>query len=466
MSDETKDESAGEPTVGVAGERRIPEQAAHGINFAKLAWGIVLVALAIRIAAILTLGDPTGFYRAERGGGLEWDWGYEQGNVAQAVARGDGFAHPFPVESGATAWAAPVYPLLLGGMIKAFGGITVGVAWCLALLQSAASALTCFFLFRLGRDLYSKQAGLAAALLWAVHPMAIYLPVALVWDSTIVALSITWFLSSMIERGRTAPLGSVAKLGVGLGAAMLVNPAPLALVPMFAWFYLRPRPGRLRFDTSGIPRIATLLVFAVLTVSPWVVRNMTVLGTPQIRSNLGVEVFVGNNDGAFGPFNGRIHPAYNEGEMDRYLEMGEVAYSKDSMRRGAEWIREHPARFARLSVERFQRFWIGPNPSSPLILGTGFVQERDMMGWLKWATHALLGVLAIVGMLTWKGRPGSRTVMRGVLLLFPLVYYVTHVFERYRFPIEPIVTLAAAVLVLRLVFGAGSAIARPDRRAM
>ena len=272
-----------------------------------------------------------------------------------------------------------------------------------------AASLTCYALWRLGRDLYSQWAGLAAALLWAGHPMAVYLPIALVWDSTLVALTMTWFLAAMLERGRCAPYGAVARLGVLLGLTLLVNPAPLALVPMLCVYYLRRRGSGLRLQPRGVQRLAILLGTAALIVSPWAVRNAAVLGTPQIRSNLGVEVFVGNNDGAIGLFNGRIHPAYNEAEMQRYRELGEVAYSKDSLERGLDWIEQ--------------------------------------------GTHALMGLLAITSMIVWRGRPGSRTVMRGALFLFPLVYYVTHVFERYRFPIEPLVTLAAAVLLLRLSFG-------------
>lgn len=425
---------------------------------------IVLFAFIVRMLAVYVLGDPLGVYRVMRGGGLEWDWGYEQAAVAQSVAEGIGFADPFQQGTGATAWAAPFYPLLLGILIKLFGGITPGVAWVLCLIQSAVASIVCFWLWRLGRDLYSTRAGIVAALLWAVHPMAIYLPVALVWDSTFVALTLTWFLASMLEKGRTARPAQAARLGGLLGFTLLVNPAPLALIPVLAWYYLKPRFGRLSCQWGGLRQLSMVLGVALAVVSPWVIRNMVVLGTPQIRSNLGVEVFVGNNDGAFGPFNGRIHPAYEESEMQRYRELGEVAYSKEALERGIQWIEEHPKRFASLTLTRFQLFWLGPDPTKPLVLGTGFVQERDWMGWLKWLTHAVMGALAFLGMLTWKGRPGSRTVMRGALMLFPLVYYVTHVFERYRFPIEPLITLSAAVFLMRLIFGPDSKMARPDRR--
>lgn len=441
------------------GERR------PAVRASRAAVAISILAFALRLGAIFALGDVLGFHAASRGGGLEWSFGYEQAAVAQSVAEGVGFADPFQKDTGATAWVAPAYPLILGGLIRLFGGLTVGVAWCLAILQLLAASLTCYYLWRLGRALHSHRAGLLAALFWALHPMAIYLPVALVWDSTLVALSITWFLTSMLERGPSASSRSVALLGLGFGLSLFVNPAPLALVPVIAWHYLQPRFKARRIETGGIRRVAILLGVALCSVSPWLVRNYAALGTPQIRSNLGVELFVGNNDGAIGPFNGRMHPAYNGEELAKYKELGEVAYAKDAGSRAVQWMREHPSRFLRLCLVRFQLFWLGPNPGDPIKLGTGLTRERDAMGWVKWLTHFGFGLLALAGAVTWKGRPGSRGVMRGTLFLFPLVYYVTHVFERYRFPIEPMVTLAAAVLVLRLVLGANSLVASSDQRA-
>lgn len=416
----------------------------------RLAMAAVLLAVVARLGALAVLDmDPLRVHHVARGGGLEWDWGYEQASVAQAIARGDGFADPFPYPTGPTAWAAPAYPLILGGLIHLFGGITPGVAWCMAALQILCASLTCWFLFRLGRGLHSPELGLGAAFLWALHPLAIYWPVQLVWDSTLVAMAITWLLASLVEQGDRPGGRSLALLGVGLGLTLLVNPAPLALAPLIVWRYVRADPG-----VGGLRRAAVVLAVGALVAAPWWGRNAVVLGTPQIRSNLGVEVFVGNNDGARGPFNGRIHPAYHEAEKARFLELGEVAYARDAMQRGLEWIERHPGRFGRLTLERFQRFWFGPDPTQGIVLGTGYEQRRDWMGWIKWLAHAAVGLFALAGLVTWRGRPGSAAVVGGVLLLFPLVYYVTHVFERYRFPIEPVATLLTASFLLRLALGA------------
>ncbi len=413
---------------------------------------ITFAAFCIRAGMIELVGDATNFRVAEKNPrDLIWEWGYEQGAISQSVADGDGFRDPFNKESGPTAWAAPLYPMLVAALLKITSGPAWSTALTLALLQALSAALTCVFLFRLGRALHSATLGLLTAGAWALHPMAAYLPVALVWDSTFVALGITWFLANLAEAGRAPSTATSVKLGARFGALLLVNPAPLALVPMIGGYLCLRAPLAASIRASIKPLIAFALTAAAIT-APWTIRNAVVLGSPNIRTNLGVEFFVGNNDGATGPFNGHLHPAYNADEFARYQELGEVAYSADCRDRAAAWARANPGRFARLTAERFQRFWVGPDPRAKVFLGMGNEHKRDWQGWIKYAAHALAGVLGILGCLLWRSPvAGSAWIPRGTLLLFPAVYYLTHVFERYRFPIEPIVTLAAAAVIMRLI---------------
>ena len=43
-------------------------------------WAMLVVALALRVAALVALGDPCGISGKE----TSWDWGYEQAAIAQA----------------------------------------------------------------------------------------------------------------------------------------------------------------------------------------------------------------------------------------------------------------------------------------------------------------------------------------------------------------------------------------------
>ena len=58
-----------------------------------------------------------------------FQFGWEMGRIARALATGYGFADPFNGHSGPTAWTPPLYPLLLGGVFKVFGVYTLLSAW-------------------------------------------------------------------------------------------------------------------------------------------------------------------------------------------------------------------------------------------------------------------------------------------------------------------------------------------------
>ena len=49
---------------------------------------------------------------------------FEPGNIAASIVSGGGYASPFRVPSGPTAWMAPVYPLLLARVFRIFGAYT------------------------------------------------------------------------------------------------------------------------------------------------------------------------------------------------------------------------------------------------------------------------------------------------------------------------------------------------------
>ena len=420
----------------------VPDAASESRNSppGREVWVVFCVALAVRIVALWVLDDP-----CEIGGKeTSWDWGYEQAAVAQSLARGDGLADPFARGTGPTAWCAPAYPALLALLIELFGGIDRSMATALALLQSVLAAATCVALWRLGERSGGRRLGRPPGWAWALHPAAIYYAVNLAWDSTLSAFGVTCYLAALVASGPRASVARSAALGLGFGALMLINPAPVALLPVVLGYACLARASR-----GEAARVAVaFLAGASLTAGPWMLRNRIRVGSLGIRSNLGVELRVGNTDRAEGRFDGPTHPAYDPAEFARYVELGEHAYSSDSLRRFRAWVAEHPGRFVRLCGVRVQRFWVGPNPFEEERLGSGERRRRDWMGWVEWLGHAGGGLLAVLGALLYRGPPALALLLRGTLLLFPLVYYVTHVFERYRFPIEPVVVLLAAYVVL------------------
>ena len=139
---------------------------------------------------------------------------------------------------GATEHAAatafyPLYPLLLGGLGRAFGGHYVVAG----LVLSLACCLGSFLLLqRLAETWLGADGARRAVLYLALFPMALFLG-AVYSESLALLLSLAAFL--LAERGRFAWAGTAA------GLALLTRPVGVALLPALALIAWRaPRRGR------------------------------------------------------------------------------------------------------------------------------------------------------------------------------------------------------------------------------
>ncbi|MAE45703.1 MAG: hypothetical protein CMJ86_02315 [Planctomycetes bacterium] len=403
--------------------------------------GLVILALVIRLGVMVVLGLPPALEPDP-----EWSWAYEQGAVAQALLRGDGYSDAFASATGPSAWSGPIQPLFLAAAIHLADGINRNTQMLVAVLEALISALIILPLLRLGEGLERPRIGLLAAGLWAVHPLAAYRCVSSPWDGPLVGLLLISFLASLAHAGRGAELKSLVKPGVLLGLAALVNPAALALVPAVAVFLIPRRSLR-----SAAGALGVLLGTALAVLSPWVIRNALVLGSPALKMNLGVELFVGNNDAVNGNFNPEFHPSISAHELGLYRELGEQSYGDECMVRARKWIANHPRRFAELCLRRMRIYWLGPSPFEAVMLSHGASKTRDWQGWMKWALHFGMGLLGLIGGLLYRDRRGGFWLIAGSMGLYPVVYYTTHVIERYRSPLEPLVTFAVAALAIRVI---------------
>ncbi len=405
------------------------------------------VALFLRLGAMLASGFA---HRVDHGA---WGFGYEAACIADSLHAGHGFAGPWTraevpwnLGSGATAWLSPAYPGFVALLMNVFGGLVPGTAFALFFVQSIVGAFTCVAVVGLGRALNAERAGLVAGWVLAVFPAAVWNASAVVWDTTFVACAIVLFMWGAFVCAR----GSMRKwgwFGAGFGLLLMLNPAPLALLPaalLPAW--LQRQSVRV-FGRN----VALFALMAFVVVLPWMLRNQRRLGSFSMRTNLGVELMVGNNDDANGRFQISHHPSNSGAEFVRYRELGEVKYAAWAMQEARGWIAEHPGRFVGLCVRRFVFFWIGEDPiTDPRTDESGRRAITDVGTWIKFVAFALTGVLGVFGAVRWARRDLAGRVLLLAFFLFPLMYCVTHVLERYRFPIEPLLVLAAVWGILDL----------------
>ena len=119
----------------------------------------------------------------------------------------------------------PLFALLLSALGLPFGGSEATFPMMALLVSAAADAITAFLLIRMGRQLGSTAAGVATALIWAIHPWSVTFAIGGMETSLFVALlSATFYLHLTGQ--------PILAAGTG-GLALLTRPdALIFLVPI------------------------------------------------------------------------------------------------------------------------------------------------------------------------------------------------------------------------------------------
>ncbi|MCK6446385.1 MAG: hypothetical protein L6Q99_08350 [Planctomycetes bacterium] len=404
---------------------------------------LFVAALVLRLAVLFVLDSPR---LAERGD--PWAWGHETACLAESLRHGESYGDPWGKGTGPSTWLTPPYPAFTALCLELGGGVNRTSATLFFVGQSLLSAATCTLLVALGFALGRPAVGRLAGWLFAVYPPSIWNAIDTVWDTTAVAFGVTLFVWLFVRAVHAHSVTRVSLAGLAFGGLLFLNPAPASLVAacaIAAWFAW---PERTKLLRAGVG----FAVLAALVVMPWMLRNARVLGTPGLRANLGVELRLGNNDTSTGrPVPFRYHPSHVPEELELYRQLGEKAYADDCMRRANAWIAEHPGDFALLCLRRVQYFWLGDPPLFDERRAADIDARSDWKAWVKFLAFSLAGIGAWIALCLLDLPRPWKAFFWVALLLYGLPYFVTHVSERYRFPIDPLVVWLDAWLVWRML---------------
>jgi hypothetical protein len=368
----------------------------------------------------------------------------ETGNIAMALATGRGYSSPMRSDTGATAWLAPVYPLMVAGIFCVLGVFTLHAFYAAAALNIIFSATTCVPIYFAGRRIAGIGAASVAAWLWAVFPNAIVIPFQWIWDTSLTALLAATILWATLALAESRRMRDWCAYGFLWGFTLLTNPAlGVALPFLLGWTVYRERREVGGSGASGrIARPATALGIAILCCIPWTVRNYAQFHRfIPLRSNFPFELWIGNNevfDDRSPNVNARV-TRYEEAR--RYGQLGETAFMKEKWKLASEFMRTHKRLEVRLTRWRFMSFWVGSfRPVEDF--------ENADSGWIR-AIFALNLVTAIGGaigiVILWRKRSTYAFPAAVFIVVVPLVYYVTHASLRYRHPIDPILLMLTAI---------------------
>lgn len=403
---------------------------------------MVVVALLLRILIILCFHTYELQTRVvtNQPSGPHFAFGFETGSIAGSLARGEGFSSPFGVSTGATAWIAPVYPLMCAAIFKVFGIYTTASAVVILSLNSIFAALTCVPIYLIAKHVFNSRVATLSGWTWAVCVFFMRWPTTWIWEVSLSALLLSILI--LLTFSAVAQEGSISsiKLGGVWGLVAITNPSLLGVLPFSLCWLAAQRHRALRNWFK--PVFLTLAVAFAVTI-PWLARNWIVMGKPLfIRDNFGFELYLGNYHGSNGlGFMGK-HPTKNKNQLQFYSQLGELGYVKHFQHEALNFVKDYPEEFSILTLKRIVSFWDG-----------GELNYESYVYW-RWKSWEML-VLAVptaFGLLLAMGRNKNTGagLLSVVVLLYPLPYYFAYPQERYRHAIEPEMLIVSCFLACAL----------------
>jgi 4-amino-4-deoxy-L-arabinose transferase-like glycosyltransferase len=369
--------------------------------------------------------------------------GLEAHLVAASLAAGKGFFGPYPRYQALTAWVAPVYPFLWAIGEKLFHlnfyrSTVFGQA-----MHCVFSAATCWPIFAIGKRVFSRSIGLASAWLWVSLPYAVLLPLEWTWDQSLSALLLASIVVMTLVLRESGSSLSMTGYGLLWAFAALTNPTLCILLPfLLGWMMVRPRQAA-RLSLASAAKIIFIFILALV---PWTVRNYYVLdGLVFVKSNAGLEFWLGNNPAVREIYSAERHPLNDREELISLILNGEPNYNREKQRQAIAFIETHPRVFLRNVFERFEDTWSATYDSrvEPWILTLHF-SRMDVWFCL------VFSILSFVGMiLALRANWQDVLPLAMCVLLLPMPYYLTHTALRYRHPIDPFMTIFTVYAISR-----------------
>jgi hypothetical protein len=327
-------------------------------------WLVALAAVAPRLAVLL----------------------HERGRILTAFTdKSDDFAQTFVhhgtfgfIPGEPSAYTQPLYGFFLIPIYWIFGRDW----WAVGSAQILVATATAFLVYAIGARVVSRRAGTIAAILATLNPYLVWHDVHLnreVLDQLVAAALI---LCTLVAADRRSMRWATAAGLVG-GLAALGN-VRLLFIPLVVAAYLVIRNG-----WSWAP--VAVVVAAVLTLTPWVVRNKVEVGCFAITTD-GRALWKANNDQTYdllakGKWIDDVkdppgHPFPNPEEArDIYSQSGKTIHVDECgnqayyQHKAWRFVRDHPGEKAKLSAQAVRMEWDPRTTASATDSGHGAIRS-------------------------------------------------------------------------------------------
>jgi 4-amino-4-deoxy-L-arabinose transferase-like glycosyltransferase len=362
---------------------------------------ILTAAVAARIGARLPVGDAD-----------YWHNNYRVFYAAaQHLVAGGGFC----VETRCS--RPPIYVAFLA--LTIFAGKSY---LAVVLPQALIGAGTALCAYLIGRDVFNARTGLIAATLTAFHPYYVMHDTAL-QDTAMATFALALSVWLLLRARRDNRNRDWALAGAALGAAVLVR---VALAPTVAaaivWILVWGRRGSFgeRLRAGAMAALA-----AAVVISPWLAYTAGATGAPVLSTDVGYELWVGNNPDTFSRF--------PQASIDRSSQVGRARFSP-AERTELKSLRGNALAVSHWYAQRALSF-MGAAPEATAQralrkIGIAFSWRLTpyRTGFGQWAYAAFyipVALLAVAGMVRARRRPETALVV----LLILVFIAVTAVFS-------------------------------------
>lgn len=318
-----------------------------------------------------------------------WD-GHFYARYAEALARGLGYVEVAPGAAPRPTAFYPVgYPAALAAAMRAVGDATVAMALVNLVASLTAAAALTSVAARAG----GERAATRAAVLYALYPGAVLWCGAAMTETlhgALLALSLA--ATALPRTDRSRGVGAFAA-GAALGAATLVRPQSLLLLPLasLGGRSLRGRALALLLSALG----------AAAVVAPWTARNCATLDAcALVSTNGGSNLLIGTFPDARG---GYRRPAAADGCAD---VRGEVHRDRCMSNLARERIREAPGRWLALGGMKLAGTFLWEHDPVSYLRG----ERRERFGDVTYGALVALCTAAWWALLAgaWKGLGRAR----------------------------------------------------------
>lgn len=341
---------------------------------------IFFMALTLRLLAIFVVGDAK----------LD----HEYATLVPNLLNGRGFSYYSVTQDGVvtneyvsdptivmpSAFKPPIYSLLVAACALLFGVGPTGI-FIIEVLQALVGAITCWLIYDVARIKFGKETAIWAFLIAGIFPLLAFSS-AQISDVTLQIFLRCFFywLLFKLEENPTSK-GILVLSGLSMGMLFTARTEMLLYIPFVLLWMIWV------FKRSWLRIFIPMMVIALITVAPWVVRNYVQFHTITLNTSGGLNLWEGQNEQAKGIPSWYTDPKAELSDKAK-AEIAQLEQTSDYevkldhiyFKEAKKFILSHPGRVAGLAVQKFLFYWGGVYPGVNFIYGNA----NSPFYWLPW----------------------------------------------------------------------------------